>query len=270
MAVLPSGFALPPWPYLLALVGGTVVVGRVLWAIAPPVTAGTVLGLAPWMAVGSALHALFVVDAAPGAVAPLFGAPAVYLTVFVGLGAFWAAATVNLGDAHAVNVLLGLTGLVVLVPAVAAVLVAGGAVDPYWPVVGLLASVVVAGTAWLLLHMYFRTAAETTAWPGGLVVLGHAVDGVSTAIGVDALGFGERTPLSRAVIDVAAALPTAEALGAGWLFVLVKLAVAGAVVVLFADLVQDDPRQGHLLLAVVAAVGLGPGVHNLLLYAVAG
>nr|NIS28553.1 DUF63 domain-containing protein [Actinomycetota bacterium]NIU64024.1 DUF63 domain-containing protein [Actinomycetota bacterium]NIW25823.1 DUF63 domain-containing protein [Actinomycetota bacterium]NIX20692.1 DUF63 domain-containing protein [Actinomycetota bacterium] len=68
----------------------------------------------------------------------------------------------------------------------------------------------------------------------------------------------------------AGALPTAELLGVGWLFVAVKLGVAGAVVWLFADFVEDDPRQGYLLLAVVAAVGLGPGVHNLLLYAAAG
>jgi uncharacterized membrane protein len=87
---------------------------------------------------------------------------------------------------------------------------------------------------------------------------------------VDLLGFGERTPVSQAVLDVAASLPTAETFGVGWLFVLVKLAIAEVVVFLFADFVREDPTEGFLLLGAVAAVGLGPGVHNLLLFMVAG
>jgi len=65
-------------------------------------------------------------------------------------------------------------------------------------------------------------------------------------------------------------LPTAETLGSGWLFVVVKLAVAGGVVVLFADYIDEVPTEGLLLLGFIAAVGLGPGVHNLLLFAVTG
>jgi uncharacterized membrane protein len=40
--------------------------------------------------------------------------------------------------------------------------------------------------------------------------------------------------------------------------------------VLFADFVEEDPAQGNAALGVVAAVGLGPGTHNLLLFAAAG
>jgi uncharacterized membrane protein len=58
-------------------------------------------------------------------------------------------------------------------------------------------------------------------------------------------------------------------LGVGWLFVLVKLLVAAGIVVLLADLVREDPVEGRLLLGFVAAVGLGPGVHNVLLFVVA-
>jgi uncharacterized membrane protein len=105
---------------------------------------------------------------------------------------------------------------------------------------------------------------------GFLAVFGHALDGVSTAVGVDLLGFGERTPLSRAIIEFAATLPTEPYLGTVWLFVLVKLAVASGVVTLFADYVREDPSEGYALLGFVAAVGLGPGVHNLLLFTVLG
>lgn len=268
MAVLPTGFALPPLPYLVALVVGVAAVGGTLWRRAPAVTAETVLALAPWMAVGSALHALYVLDTAPAALEPLFGAPAVYATVFVSLGAVWAVAAARYDTPADVDRRLGYTGAAAFVLATLAVLAAGLAVAVVWSVVGLVVAVLVAAVAWALLRR--GAPAATTGWPGGLVVFAHALDGVSTAIGVDVLQFGERTPVSRAILDVAADLPTADVIGAGWLFVLVKLGVAGAVVALFADLVEEDPRQGYLLLAIVAAVGLGPGVHNLLLYAVVG
>uniref|UniRef100_UPI000299E622 DUF63 family protein n=1 Tax=Halococcus hamelinensis TaxID=332168 RepID=UPI000299E622 len=103
----------------------------------------------------------------------------------------------------------------------------------------------------------------------GLCVLGHALDGVSTAVGIDVLGFGERSPFSRAIIEFAATLPTASLLGAGWLFVVVKLALAAAVLVLLASYVREEPGEGYLLLGAVAAVGLGPGAHNLLLFTIA-
>lgn len=270
MAVLPAGFVLPPWPYLVALVVGVAVVGGTLWRLAPPVTADTVLGLAPWMAVGSALHAWFVLDAAPAPLAPLFGAPAVYAAVFVALGAVWAGLTFRTPpDPRATARWLGVVGTIAFGLAAGLVLASGRPLALGWPAVGLVVAVGLAAAVWGLLRRAVP-ATRITGWPGALVVMAHALDGVSTAIGVDVLGFGERTPASRLILDLAAGLPTADLVGVGWLFVLVKLGVAGAVVALFAGLIEEDPRQGYLLLAIVAAVGLGPGIHNLLLYAVAG
>ena len=65
-------------------------------------------------------------------------------------------------------------------------------------------------------------------------------------------------------------MPTAEVLGTVWLFVLVKIALATVVVTFLAESVRERPREGYLLLALVAAVGLGPGAHNLLLFTVLG
>jgi uncharacterized membrane protein len=104
---------------------------------------------------------------------------------------------------------------------------------------------------------------------GILAVGAHALDGVSTAVGIDLLGFGERTPLSRLVIEFGASLPTAPAIGGAWLFVLVKLVVASVVVVALTETVREEPTTGRLLLGFVAAVGLGPGAHNVLLFTVA-
>lgn len=268
MALLPAGFALPPLPYLLGLLALGIGVAVMLWRRQPAVTAVTVLGLVPWMAIGSALHALYVLEAAPPVVAPLLGTPAVYATGFIALGAVWLAADSRAPDAVTVARQLGLIGAGVFVLVVGAVLLSGDGPTLVWPIVGLLATVLIVAMAWVLLKR-IAPGVAVTGWPGLLVLFAHGLDGVSTAIGVDVLGFGERTPASRVILDIAAGLPTADTLGVGWLFVVVKLGVAAVVVVLFVELVEEDPRQGYLLLALVAALGLGPGVHNLLLYAAA-
>jgi uncharacterized membrane protein len=64
-------------------------------------------------------------------------------------------------------------------------------------------------------------------------------------------------------------LPSLPVVGEGWLFLLVKLAVATAVVWLFAAYVRETPAEGYLLLGFVAAMGLGPAAHNLILFSVA-
>jgi uncharacterized membrane protein len=38
----------------------------------------------------------------------------------------------------------------------------------------------------------------------------------------------------------------------------------------FADIADTAPAQSNILLAIISAVGFGPGVHNLLLFSVAG
>jgi len=270
MAILPEGFGLPPLPYLLLLAIGVAVVGVDLRRRRPAVTEHTVLALAAWILVGSVAHVLYVVRALPPLVRPLAGTPAVYVTVAVVAGAVWT--LTDRFDPERVPTILAATGLLVAVPLAAWALLVGairGTLAVAWPAIGLVAAAVVGAAAWYAL-LALRPGVAATGRVGGLTLGGHALDGVSTALGVDLLGFGERTPLSRLVIDFAAGLPTADLLGAGWLFVLVKLLVAGGVVVLFTDYVREEPAEGYLLLGLVAAVGLGPGAHNLLLFSVAG
>ncbi|MFC6824435.1 DUF63 family protein [Halopelagius fulvigenes] len=277
MAILPEGFSLPPPTYLALLFVAAAEVGREAYRRRPAVTPRRILAFAPWMVLGSALHVLYVLDSLPGVVRPLAGTPAVYVTVAILGVATWVAADARFGgedeadgDDSAARVLGGVGGGLALA-ASAAVLLAGasrGTLSPSVPVIGLAASVVVAAAAWEVLVRAYPPAAATGA-VGGLAVFGHSLDAVSTAVGVDLLGFGERTPLSRFIIEFAHGLPTDPYLGGGWLFVLVKLAVVCGVVSLFADYVREDPTEGFLLLGFVAAVGLGPGAHNLLLFTVA-
>lgn len=275
--VLPSDFALPGLPYLVGLLLTAGVVVAALSRRRPPVTESTVAALAPWMAAGGGMYALYQVDAVPSVVAPLFGSPAVYLTVAIVAGAVWALAADR--DAHGWGVtttpgILAVAGSALLLATLAAA--AGWALSspasgasrggPLLSALILLAAGLVAAPIWAGMD---RVGEVSAVGAVGLIALfGHALDGVSTAVGYDVLGFGEQTPLSAFVIGVGASVSPSWA-GAGWLFVVVKVALAAAVVHLFEDYVRQDPTEGYLLLGLVVAVGLGPGFHNLVLFAIA-
>lgn len=268
--VLPEGFELPPLPHLIALAVGIVAVAWGLRRERPTVTEDVVVAFAPWMIAGAGMHVLFALGALPEIVTPLFGTPASYFTTFVVGGATWLAFTYRNGEASGP---LAAVGSLVALGVIGAILAWGfarGTLQPLWPVVGLVVAIAIATVTWLALSRTLPAVVSTTGGVGALAVFGHVLDGVSTAIGIDVLGFAERTPLSRIILDAAATLPTANTIGSGWLFVSVKLALAVLIVWLFADYVREEPTEGYLLLAVVAAVGLGPGSHNLLLFAVAG
>lgn len=194
-----------------------------------------------------------------------------YATTFIAAGAVWAAALSV--DDRSVPEILGGVGLLTSILASAAVLMAGtdrGTLSLFLPVVGLILSILLTAAVYGLIGRIQPSITSATGSLGALVVFAHSLDGISTTIGVDLLGTAERSPIPRAIMEAAGALPTASVIGTGWLFVLVKLGVAVAVLALFADFVEEDPLQGNAALGVVAAVGLGPGAHNLLLFAAAG
>jgi len=275
--VLPEGFAIPPWYYTVVLVLGLTGVGAMLWAIAPPVTDRTVLAFAPWMMFGSTLHVLQreAIDATiPNAIAPLFGMPSVYATTAIVAGSVWIVAWLLYagGLSRSISRFVGLVGTLFLVVVVAFALFLGyeaGNFNPFWPTIAVVITGVVTAIGWLVLSLWFTDVAAITGTTGALVCFGQVLDGTSTAIGYDVLGATEEVPLSMLVLDVGQRLPTAEYIGAGWLFVLVKLVLALVVVGLFADLVRERPRAGRIVLGLVAAVGLGPGFHNILLFTIA-
>lgn len=272
MVLLLEGFSLPPLPYLVGLLTAAVAVGTGLYRRRPSVGARHILAFAPWMAVGSSMHVLYIIGGLPPVIEPFGGTAAVYLTVAVLVGGVWLAALVTRPTQPSPPVIAAI-GLLVLLPVVGSALAVGsqrGSLAPFWPAVAAVASLLVTGVAWSALGRLRPAATATTGEVGLLAVFGHVLDGLSTAVGVDILGFGERSPVSRWIMAGAEQLPTAETLGSGWLFVLVKLVVIGGVVGLFADYIEETPAEGYLLLGLIAAVGLGPGVHNLLLFAVTG
>jgi len=83
LPLLPEGTTLPPVPYLVVVLLAAGVVALALRRSPPTVTGRHVLALTPWMALGSAAHVLYVIDALPAIIAPFAGSPTVYVTVGV-------------------------------------------------------------------------------------------------------------------------------------------------------------------------------------------
>ncbi|GAB3683670.1 DUF63 family protein [Salinarchaeum chitinilyticum] len=272
--VLPDGFGLPPLPYVAALLLGLLTVGALLWTLSPPVTNATVVALTPWMMTGGVLHALHQVREFPDWAAPLFGTPAVYATVAVVAGFIWVMTTLYSAMTQgSPNRHLGVIGTGVVVTFTMLGLIEAfqnGTLDALPVAVTIAATGIAAAITWAIIGVRFTDSAALASWTGMVVVAAHALDGVSTAVGYDMLDVHERSPASEAILEAGSALPTAEFIGAGWLFVLVKLLVASVIVVLFREWLREEPQEARLALAAVAALGLGPGMNNVILFAVSG
>jgi len=280
MAAPFSNFAIPATPYLVVLGVGLVLVTAMLYALRPPITERFVPALIPWVFAGSALHVFyllgdrFAVQIYPPVLKPFFAAPAVYVTTFIGVGAIWVGATVvgtAMGGSDAPSTYLGGTGVGVALVMFGLVVwqaldPAVGPIRPLIPIVGVIVAGVLTFVVYIMLGAWRTYVIAEARLAGGLVLFAHILDGLTTAIGVDILGGGERSLLPRVIMDVAADLPTAEYIGVGWLFLVVKMFVAIVIIVTFADYVREEPERGNVLFAAVMVVGLGPAFNNLLIY----
>jgi len=269
-------FVVPDAPVAGVLVAGALAVVLLLSLVRPQVSQRTALAFVPWMVLGALLHVLYQMHTALGETvvpvvpAAMLSAPSVYVTTFLLMGAVWvSAAGHNPGRPGAVNRVLAAAGLGVTVAV-------GGyalwvaldrfALDPVLPLVGLVGSAVLTGLVYAGLGRLRPDVVSSVRYVGALVLFAHVFDAVTTAIGVELLDVGERSTVPRLVMDVAADLPTADILGEAWLFVVLKLLVATAIVGLFHDYVEEQPVEGNLFFAFMAAVGLGPGSHNFFLF----
>ncbi|MFB6189802.1 MAG: DUF63 family protein, partial [Halapricum sp.] len=154
---------------------------------------------------------------------------------------------------------------------VLAVLVGYSAATAPLAAVGWLAlAAVLAGVFAFLADRWLRTTSlpASVRMLAAFVVFAQAFDGTTTAVGIDALGFGEQSRLSAAVLSLASRLPIAPLLGAGWVFVTLKVLLAVAIV---SVLTREGTSRGTVvLLGMVAFAGLGPAVHNVVLFTTAG
>lgn len=270
-------FVVPEPPVVAVLAAAALTVAVALYTVRVAVTQETVLAFGPWMVSGALLHVVYQMHTTVGetvvpAVPPVvLSAPSVYVTVFALMGVVWTVTAVsNPRQVGRVARLLGAGGVT------AAVAVGGYAVrvavdrfalDPVVPLLGLLGSLAVVAVVYRAVGRWRPVVVSNARWVGAFVLFAHVFDAVTTAIGVELLDAGERSTFPRLLIDIAADLPTADLLGETWLFVLVKVAIATAIVVLFHDYVVERPTEGNLFFAFIAAVGLGPASHNFFLFA---
>jgi uncharacterized membrane protein len=274
-----EGFVVPDPLYTATLLVSAVAVAAVLVAVRPPVTQRTVVALVPWMVGGALLHVLYQLHLAldetflPELLAPALSAPSVYLTTFTLLGIVWvgAAMVVPTPDRYGrIARTVGIAGSTLAV-ALAAFAVwearSHFALQPALPVLGLIAALVVTFAFYIALGLWRARVIDQARYVGAVVLFAHIFDGITTAIGIEALGAQERSTIPRRVMEFAADLPTASVLGEAWLFVVLKLVVAAVVIILFAEYVHEEPTEGNLFFAVIAAVGLGPGTQNFFLFA---
>jgi uncharacterized membrane protein len=274
-----ADFVIPPVVHSAGLLVGTGLVVALLLTARPPMNQKMALAFAPWVVSGAVLHVFYQLGEIykqplfPEGIRPLFSAPAVYLTVFILMGFIWAVATMFMTDPDPDNIAQYLSGMGVgtMVPLIGLLIWRGTdpavqPLEPVWPVAGLLVAIGGTFLVSLLLGLWRTGMFAKVRYVGPVVLFAHLFDGITTAVGVDVLGAGERSVIPQLILDLAGQLPTEPFIGTGWLFVLVKLIVATAIVVLFADYVNEQPVESNLLMGLIVAVGLGPGTYNFFLF----
>ena len=106
------------------------------------------------------------------------------------------------------------------------------------------------------------------------MVFGQLCDGFATMVGIDMFGYGEKHPVSDAVIQFGVGI--SESLGieplmessnppGAWLFAIVKSILVAAIVWLFIEM-RVEKRQVHMRMLIVLAVlivGLAPGIRDI-------
>ncbi|MFT4946158.1 MAG: putative membrane protein [Natronomonas sp.] len=280
MVVPFSGFVVPGPIQLAALLIGTGTIVVLLYALRPPLTQKIVLSFIPWIVSGSLLHVFWQLGTVlqrqlfPEPVEALFSAPAVYLTTFIVLGAVWTLSAIvvpSYDRSDRIATYIFTTGVGVLIPLLGLVVWQGlddqlAPMEPIWPMLGLILSLALTFVVYIAIGAWRTHVIAQARYVGAFVLFAHIFDAVTTAIGVDVLDAGERSAVPAAILDFAADLPVADTIGVGWLFVVVKVVLASAIVILFADYLDEEPTQANLLLAIIAIVGLGPAVNNFFLF----
>jgi uncharacterized membrane protein len=247
--------------------------------------------LLPFVFLGGALRVVEDAnDAVPAAEAlityplnTLLISPIIYFTVFaLTLGAVVAAvAAERAGVVERYGRLLfgmGAAFLLVTLGYLASLRLTGAEGVEFYPQV--LVTVLVGATAaaavnWVLIERFAPQVNAGTGAIGGVILWGHAVDGVANVIGLDwmtALGAGPnlipKHPVNQFVVDITAATLPSSVLaitGDTWPFLLLKLVAATFVLWVFEEeIFEESPRYTMLLLVAVLAVGLGPGTRDML------
>jgi uncharacterized membrane protein len=100
------------------------------------------------------------------------------------------------------------------------------------------------------------------------MVFGQLCDGFATMIGIDFFGYGEKHPVSNAVIQFGGEINDTVGISWGegaWFFALIKAILVAVIVWLFIEM-RVERRQVHMRILIVLAVlivGLAPGLRDI-------
>jgi uncharacterized membrane protein len=261
------------------LVAAVAVVSFLLYAERPRIGRRTIVAFVPWMIAGSALYVLADLVSYPAAVSPLVEADSAYLSTYVVVGVAWfAILQFARGNPRRGQppTYLGAMGAGTATVVLGALLLRAGAIggtQVFWLAIAPIAAAAVAGIVLLLLGLWYPEAAAYTGMAGGLVVFGHALAAIGTAVAV--VADGAHSTLSWAVLNLVVTAGAAGLVGLdqqllwAWGFVWTKLLLATLAIVALTAYTRRHPNRGNLLLGLVAAVGVIGGVTALLSMVVA-
>lgn len=250
----------------------------ILYLIEPEVTDWTVPAFGMWVAAGALLHVLRRQSIFPDVLAPLFGAPMLYLTTATIIAVAWSLSELVVemrppGVSCDRQVAIGGAFVVVLVVALSLVdAINVGIVRPLWPTLALFGAAILTAIVWVAMGIFLTDTAKATGATGITLLFAHLLDAITTGIGVvgpdplpSLIGKHTLSPVAGFAFDLAGeGSPVLGALS----FLVLKLVLAVAVIAVFARVVDQQPTGGRLGLGVVAAAGLGPALHNVLLFSV--
>lgn len=237
------------------------------------ISPSVVFASTPWIVSTGGFYALKQAGAFPPSISPFFEFPVLYATLYVLFLWIWLGAlSVSTATPHPTQIarIIFTSGsvLVAIVFLVGSQFgVSSGTLEVFWPMVMVVLAGAITAVTWRVLGRV-ESGVSTTGRFGPLVLFSHTLDAVSTAVGIAVLGMTERNPISALVIDATADFPVVEVFGPAGGFVVMKILLAGGIVRLFSETAHDDSVTGALILEGVAATGLAPGVHNIVLFSV--
>lgn len=268
-------------PGFLAALGLAGISTFLLYAEHPRVSRRAVVALVPWMVAAGGLSVLGASVEYPAGIEPAVSGVGAYLTTYVIVCLAWfALLQLRRSDdpsGSGIPTVLGAMGAGVGVVIVGALLLQASNLSDaqiFWLAVTPIAAATVAGVVLLLLGLWYPEAAAYTGSVGGLVVFGHSLSAIATAVAVVS-GPGGHTSLSWTVLNLVATVGAAGPIGLdeqllwAWSFVWTKLFIALVAVIALTAYSRTHPDRGNLVLGVVGAVGVVGGSVALLSMVVA-
>ncbi len=256
--------------YLFILVFSFFILSLILWELEPAISEDVILSFVPWMVVGASLYVLYKMNVFPEIISPFFGSVTVYITTFIFAGIIWGITTATSHPDSAVSRVVHISGSIIGLIIIGTIFFISNFTNFRWSFVGFILSLILTAIIWGIIHI-FRLFININIKTGKIelfVLFSHILDSISTAIGIDILGFKEQMFLSQIIMNETNLSLISIIPGKAWIFILIKIVLVIFILYIFTDYKTDNLNKRYILLGFIAALGFGPGTHNLILYSI--